>query len=162
MMPKDKSALEKEYLRCVKNNAFVQIPKEKYVGYVKEAYSDIASAEQEIEKSPKWALVKAYQALFLMSNALLIRKMGFYSKDHGCILIALLKENGLSEKALSSISNLLKNKNKNEDFFEEVSNIRIARNKYLYLPQTQRQMNVSVKDIVDEIKALVKIMGVEE
>jgi len=162
MMPKNKETLEKEYLRCVKNNVFVQIPKEKYLDYVKEAYSDIASAELEIEKSPKWALVKAYQALFLMSSALLIKKAGFYSKDHGCVLIALLRENGLSETVLNSISDLLKNKNKNEDFFEEVSNIRIARNKYLYLPQIQRQMNVSVKDIVGEIKALIKIMGVEE
>lgn len=159
MMPKNKNALEREYTRCIKSNAFVQISKEKYIDYVKEAYADIASAEQEIEKSPKWALVKAYQALFLMSNALLIKKMGFYSKDHGCILVALMKENGIPEKVLGSISELLKNKKKNRDFFEEVSDIRVARNKYLYLPQTQRQMNVSVKDIVDEIKSLIKIMG---
>lgn len=159
MMPKNKDALEREYSRCVKANAFVQILKEKYIDYVKEAYSDIASAEEEIEKSPKWALVKAYQALFLMSNALLIKKMGFYSKDHGCILVALMRENALSERTMNSISALLKNKKKAEDFFDEVSNIRIARNKYLYLPQTQRQMNVSVKDIVDEIKSLVRIMG---
>ncbi len=161
-MPKNKEALEKEYSRCIKANAFVRLPKEKYIDYVKEAYSDIASAEEEIEKSPKWALVKAYQALFLMSNALLIKKMGFYSKDHGCILVALMKENALSEKVLEDISKLLKAKKKAEDFFDEVSNIRIARNKYLYLPQTQRQMNVSVKDIVDEIKSLIKIMGEKE
>lgn len=149
MMPKNESTLEREYSRCVKKKKFVEMPKEKYIDYVKEAYSDIASAEEEVEKSPKWAVVKAYQALFLMSNALLVRKTGFYSKDHGCILIALMKENALPEKVMNNISALLKNKKKNEDFFEEVSDIRIARNKYLYLPQTQRKLNISVKELVD-------------
>ncbi len=159
MMPKSENALEREYSRCIKKKKFVQMPKEKYIDYVKEAYSDIASAEQEVEKSPKWAVVKAYQALFLMSNALLVRKTGFYSKDHGCILIALMKEKVFSRKIIDDISVLLKNKKKNEDFFEEVSDIRIARNKYLYLPQTQRKLNVSVKELVDEIKILIKIMS---
>lgn len=159
MMPKSENALEKEYSGCVKKKKFVQMPKEKYIDYVKEAYSDIASAGEEVEKSPKWAVVKAYQALFLMSNALLVKKMGFYSKDHGCILIALMKENALPGKIMDGISALLRNKKKNEDFFEEVSDIRIARNKYLYLPQTQRKLNVSVKELVDEIRILIKIMS---
>lgn len=159
MMPKNKESLEREHNRCIAEKAFVRIPKESYSDYVKEAYADIASAEEDVQKSPKWAIVKAYQALFLMSNALSIKKLGFYSKDHGCILVALMKENVISPELLEKISAILKQRKKAENFFEEVSNIRIARNKYLYLPQTQRKLNVSASDIIEEIKEIIRVLG---
>ena len=159
MIPKNKSAIEKEYNRCMKKRAFVHIPKELYTEYIKEAYSDMASAEKEAETSPKWAIVKAYQALFLATSAVLIKKAGFYSKDHGCVLIALLNENVISKDVLNRISSALKSKKKTEDFFDEVSNIRVARNKYLYLPKTQRNLSVTVPDILDEIRELINILG---
>ena len=68
-----KSSIEKEYARCIKKRAFVQIPKELYTESIKEAYSNLASAEKEAETSPKWAIVKAYQALFLATRAILIK-----------------------------------------------------------------------------------------
>jgi len=104
-------------------------------------------------------MIKAYQALFLMCNAVLVKKTGFYSKDHGCILTALSHDNSIPEKKLDNISTYLKNRNKGENFFEEVSNIRITRNKYLYLPETQRRLNVSAREFVDEIKMLIRLLG---
>lgn len=159
MMPSNRQSLEKEYKRCIAKKAFVQIPKEAHTDYIKEAYSDIASAEEDVEKSPKWAIVKAYQALFMMTNALSIKKLGFYSKDHGCILVALMNENVIPSEILSKISAILAQRKKTENFFDEVSNIRIARNKYLYLPETHRKLDVSVADVVDEIKEIIRILG---
>lgn len=94
-----------------------------------------------------------------MLNSMLIRKTGFYSKDHACILVALMREKAFSSDILDKISILLKDRKKNENFFEEVSDIRVARNKYLYLPQTQRLLNISVQDLVNEIKDMIKILG---
>ena len=162
MMPKSRKSLETEYRRCVVKKAFVQIPKEKYVDYVRESYADIASAEEEVQKSPKWAIVKAYQALFLMTNAVAIKKLGFYSKDHACVLVALMKENVIPAELLDKVSAILRGRKKTDNFFEEMSNIRVARNKYLYPPQTQRQLNVSVSDIVKEIKEIIRVLGEAE
>jgi len=94
-----------------------------------------------------------------MSNALLIKKMGLYSKDHGCILIGFMHENIIPPEIMDNISVFLRSIDKNGTFFDEVSNIRIARNKYMYLPENGRNFDVSVKEIVDEIRNLIRIMG---
>src|SRR3989338_5948395 len=140
MFPKTKEKLDKEYEKCRKS--FVAVNKESYLHYKNEAYSDLQSAEND--SSEKWAITKAYQALFLMCNALLVKNSGYYSKDHSCIIIALLKNNIVTEGTLNKINDTLKEKKKlltefepKDNFFEEISNIRITRNRYLYLPATQ-------------------------
>ena len=50
-----------------------------------------------------------------------------------------------------------------DNFFEEVSNIRITRNKYLYLPETERKLKISHKTIIEEVKEIINILsGAEE
>ena len=100
MLPKNNTALEKEYKRCQKS--FITISKEAYKDYFEEAYSDLDSADKE--ENDKWAIAKAYQALFLYCNGLLVRKAGFYSKDHGCVLIGLLKNNIVPKEILEKNS----------------------------------------------------------
>ena len=150
------------YDKCLKK--FVKVNKENYLDYIKEAYSDLESAEKE--DNEKWAITKAYQSLFLMCNALLVKNFGYYSKDHECVVIALMKNKIIASKTIEKISKIL-NKGQEldlkpkKDFFEEISNIRITRNKYLYLPKTQRKLNVSHKDIINEVKELIRLLGEE-
>ncbi len=166
MIPKDIKKLDKEYERCKKS--FVKVDKGAYIHYKNEAYSDLQSAEKDT--SPKWAITKAYQALFLICNAILVRNLGFYSKDHSCVIIALLKNKIITGEAISKINNMLVEKKKllpefksKDNFFEEVSNIRITRNKYLYLPETERKLKISHKTIIEEVKEIINILsGAEE
>lgn len=167
MIPKNISKLNKEFNRCSSKNTFVKVGKESYIDYMNEALSDLNSAEKE--GNEKWAITKAYQALFLACNALLVKKLGFYSKDHGCVIVALLKHGIVSEEKLEKITSMLEQKKKmfselrpKNSFFEEISNIRIARNKYLYLPQTQRKLKVSAKGVIEEVKEIIRILGEEE
>ena len=162
MIPKTEEKLEKEYRRCKKS--FVAVNKESYIHYKSEAYSDLQSAEKD--ESPKWAITKAYQALFLLCNALLAKNLGYYSKDHSCIIIAMLKNEILTEETLNTINNMLKEKKKlltefkpKDSFFEEISNIRITRNNYLYLPETARRLKSSHKAIIEEVKEMVNILS---
>ncbi len=162
MMPKNDKALEREYNRCQKS--FVSVSKESYKDYFEEAYSDIDSADKE--ENDKWAIAKAYQALFLYCNGLLAKKTGFYSKDHGCVIIGLFKNNIVPKEVLEKIHKMLKEKKKvfteielKDNFFEEISKIRITRNKYLYLPKTQRKLKESPKQRVKEVKEIIKILS---
>lgn len=162
MLPKDNNALESEYKRCQKS--FVAVSRESYKDYFEEAYSDLDSADKE--DNDKWAITKAYQALFLYCNGLLVKKTGFYSKDHGCVIIGLFKNNIVSKEILEKIRNMLEEKKKvfteielKDNFFEEISGIRIARNKYLYLPKTQRKLKESPKERIKEVKEIIKILG---
>lgn len=162
MMPKTKEKLEREYEKC--KNKFVKLDNSFYIEYQNLAYEDLDSARKE--KNPKWGIIKAYQALFIMCNSILVRKLGLYSKDHNCVIIALLSENLISEKLLAEIHKMLEEKNKlfvglqsKESFFEEISNIRIIRNKYMYLPKTLRDIKTSSGEIIEEVRKLIQILG---
>lgn len=164
MIPKTSKAVENEFERCLRNKAFVKIPKERYIDYVKEAYEDLSSAEKE--ESDKWAITKAYQSLFMMCNALLVRHLGLYSKDHGCVIVALMKEEILSQSILKTIYRMLKDRKAvfsgtkvTEAFFEQIFYVRMIRNKYLYIPRTQRKVRTSPTKIIDEIKETLKILS---
>ncbi|MDI6737635.1 MAG: hypothetical protein QME12_03905 [Nanoarchaeota archaeon] len=162
MVPKTKQALERSYRRCGKS--FVKIDKSLYREYQQMAYDDLESAAKE--ESPRWAATKAYQALFLMCNAVLVKKLGFYSKDHNCIITALLYDKIIPEDSLRKIHDMLKKKDKffaeispNESFFEEIANIRISRNNYLYLPKALRNIKTPADRIIDEVRELIRLLG---
>ncbi len=167
MISKNSKRLNKEFNWCSSKNTFVKVGKESYIDYMDEALSDLNSAAKE--ENEKWAITKAYQALFLACNALLVRKLGFYSKDHGCVIVALLKHSIVTEEKLARINAMLEQKKKlfselrpRMNFFDEISNIRITRNKYLYLPRTQRKLKVSAKGVIEEVKEIIRILGEEE
>ena len=132
--------------------------------YTNLAYEDLDSAFKE--QNVRWAVTKAYQSLFLMCNSILVKKRGFYSKDHNCLIIALSNENLIPEEILLRIHNLLKDKEKlfegfnpHDSFFEEISKIRIERNNYLYLPNTLRKINKKSEEILNQVRELIKILG---
>lgn len=161
MIPKTKESLEKTYKNCEKK--FVKIDNIFYSEYQGLAYEDLDSAVKE--ENARWAISKAYQALFLMCNSILVKKLGVYSKNHTCVLIALLYNNLMPKDTLDKINKMLKKENlfnrlpHKESFFEEISNIRILRNKYLYLPKTMEKIKTPVDQIIEEIKELIKLLG---
>lgn len=159
MLPKTEKALDKAYKRCLRD--FVTIEAGTYTSYFEEALSDLDSAEKE--QSNKWAMAKAYQALFLYCNGLLVKKAGFYSKDHGCVLIGLLKHSIVAKETLQKIHELLEKKKEiltevESNFFEEVNNLRIKRNNYLYLPKNLGP----ARERVNEVRELMQILGEAE
>lgn len=162
MVPKTKQALERSYRRC--ERTFVKIDKSLYRDYQQMAYDDLESAAKE--ESPRWAATKAYQALFLMCNAALVKKLGFYSKDHNCIITALLFHGIIPEETLKSIHEMLEKKDKlfaeippKDSFFEGIANIRISRNNYLYLPKSLRHIKTPAEMIIEEAKELIRLLG---
>ncbi|MBI2565334.1 hypothetical protein HYV79_05130 [Candidatus Woesearchaeota archaeon] len=162
MLPKTKEVLEKVYKKCEKK--FVKIDNSLFREYQELAYEDVDSAKKE--ENPRWAVTKAYQALFLMCNSILVKKLGFYSKDHNCVIIALLSNKLIPEKTLTQIHQMLKKKDKlfaellpKNSFYEELSNIRITRNNYLYLPKTLRKVKIPSEKIIEEIRQLLQLLG---
>ena len=156
MLPKTEAGLEREHARC--KRSLVSVAKESFKDYFEEAYSDLESAEKE--KNGKWAMAKAYQALFLYANGMLVRKAGFYSKDHGCVLVELLWHKVVPQGTLEKIRVMLKEKkNLFSGFFEEMSQIRIARNRFLYIPNTQRKLNESPQQRIKEVREIIKILS---
>ena len=74
MIPRTDKALEQAYASCVRHKTFIQIDKQSYADYRDEAISDIASAKKEDDV--RWAIVKAYQALFHQCSAVLVKNLG--------------------------------------------------------------------------------------
>ncbi len=160
MLPKTSKKMERTYAQCQKH--LVEAGRESYKDYFEEAYSDLDSANKE--ENDKWAITKAYQALFLYCNGLLVKKTGFYSKDHGCVIIGLLKNNIVPKEILQKINKLLEQKKSlfkelKDNLFMEIDNIRITRNKYLYIPKTQRKLKESSKERVTEVKEIMQILS---
>ena len=156
MIPKKEKAIEKSFERCKKT--FVQINKENYLSYREEALSDLNSAYNELkEGSIKWAIVKAYQALFLQCTAVLVKNLGLYSKDHGCLLIALLKNNLLKQEIVEKVESIFNHK---KTLYEEIESIRIFRNKALYFPKTQNIIGKEdAEKRIEEVRKMILALG---
>lgn len=91
-IPKSTEALQKAFLNCETRGRFKKVEQQSFSDYLERANKDLASAERDFHaKDYHWDRVKAYQSLFHILNALLIKKLGYYSKDHGCVIVALMK-----------------------------------------------------------------------
>ena len=155
MIAKTENGLERAYGQCERNNAFIKIDKESYVDYRDEALADLESAGKE--EDARWAIVKAYQALFHQCTAVLVKNLGVYSKDHGCLITALLKHNLISKETLEKAHTLLDHKT---TLFEEIDNIRISRNKALYFPKTQSKLGKQEAErIIEEVRELMVVLA---
>jgi len=155
MIPKTDQALEKAYAFCMRQNTFIRIDKQSYVDYRDEALADLASAKKE--EDVRWAIVKAYQALFHQCTAVLVKNLGVYSKDHGCLITALLKHALIQKETLEKVHSLFDHK---KTLFEEIDRIRLSRNKALYFPKTQSKLGKEeTSKIIEEVRALLMILG---
>lgn len=157
MLPKTQQALERDYANCKTRRKFITIDKEAYTDYLNEAHSDLASAQKEFESgSLKWALVKIYQSLFLLCNAILAKNLGFYSKDHKCLITALMKANLISKDALEQLKGVVSKRN----LFEEITNARLERNQAMYFPKSRRRLtDTEIRATFAEIKTIIQLLG---
>lgn len=164
-IPKTKESIEKVYGNCKRNNKFREIDKNLFSDYLVRSQKDIASADNDLKNEDYyWARIKAYQSLFHMLNALIVKKLGYYSKDHSCILAALLKEDiitgNISEQLHLVVESITKNSQSVEDFIQDIDDLRIQRNFALYKPKAWEE--ITKKDIESElnkIKSNLKILG---
>src|SRR3989344_2535087 len=109
-LPKTAKAVENAYQSCEKNNKFRKIDLQQFNDYAVRSQKDIASADNDFNNEDYyWARIKAYQALFHMLNALLVKHCGYYSKDHGCILTALLKNDIITDEIASELHLVVEN-----------------------------------------------------
>jgi len=155
-LPKTANALENAYTNCEKK--FRKIDSSQFKDYVIRSQKDIFSAENDFKNEDYyWARIKAYQALFHMLNALLVKNFGYYSKDHGCILTALLKNRIINDETASQlhllVENVVKTKIKtSEEAIQDIDDFRIQRNFALYKPKAWEE--ITRKDIGQELNKI--------
>jgi uncharacterized protein (UPF0332 family) len=151
------AALEKAYQNCEKRSKLREISSEQFQDYLVRSQKDIASAENDFKNGDYyWARIKAYQALFHMLNALLVKKYGYYSKDHGCILTALLKHKIITgEVALQLhvvIESISEKSASMEEAVQDIDDFRIQRNFALYEPKAWK--DVTKEDVAQELNKI--------
>ncbi len=162
-IPKSGEAIQNAFLNCEKRGRFKKVDQSSFFDYVERAQKDLASAERDFEaKDFHWARVKAYQSLFHMLNALLIKKVGYFSKDHGCVIIALMKEGIISEDAANGLHLLVDKVLKHatsRDVYLDINDFRIQRNFALYKPKPWDDVKEEdVRAELDNIKSNFRIL----
>ncbi len=97
--PKTNEKLGKSYESCEKRGKFIELSREAYPKHLELAKDDLNSITTDFDKKNwRWVVTKSYYAIFHATNALLVNKLGFFSKDHLCALIALKKETLIPEE----------------------------------------------------------------
>jgi len=159
--PKSEKAAEKDYVDCIEHKRFKQINKSFYSEYLTRSQKDLTSAYRDLEDGDyHWGIIKAYQALFFVLNALLIKYKGYFSKDHRCIITALLKEKVISTAVAEHVDLFIKNL---DDFktLDEVDDLRLDRNKAMYSPTAWKDFKKQqAETILNEARELInKLVG---
>ena len=163
-IPKTLNAIENAYNNCKKFNKFKEIDKNLFSDYLTRSQKDIVSAENDFKNEDYyWARIKAYQSLFHMLNALLVKKIGFYSKDHSCILAGLMRNNiitGKVAKELQINTDNLEFLQIPENFIQDIDELRIQRNFALYKPKAWEDVKKeNIETELNKIKNNLKILG---
>lgn len=105
--PKTSEKLEKSYETCEKRKKFVELSKDSYSEHLELAKDDLNSIKTDFEqKNWRWVVTKSYYAVFHATNALLVNKLGFFSKDHLCAVLALKKENLIPDELYKELGNI--------------------------------------------------------
>jgi len=89
-LPKKLEKIKKSYKNCSNLGKFTTVNQEEFSAHLEKAKSDLANVESDFRKQ-SWdrVIIKSYYSTHHAINALLIRKKGFYSKDHICAILAL-------------------------------------------------------------------------
>ena len=159
-LPKTTNTLGKAYQDCEKSNKFRNVAKESFPDYVIRSQKDMASAYNDFKNEDYyWARIKAYQALFHILNALLVKNLGYYSKDYGCILTALMKNEIITDEVASQLHIIVENVTKksitsSEEAIQDIDDFRIQRNFALYKPKAWE--DVTKENIEQELSKINK------
>ncbi len=91
--PKNNKKLESSFKNCWDRKKFIEVPNKIYSKHLELAKDDLSSIKTDFENENwRWVITKSYYAVFHATNALLVNKLGFFSKDHLCAVISLKKE----------------------------------------------------------------------
>ena len=105
--PKTDEKLEKSYKSCKDRNKYITLDKQKYFEHLEMAKDDLSSIRTDFDnKNWRWVITKSYYSIFHATNALLIYKLGFFSKDHTCAIIALKKENLITQEIYKKLGKI--------------------------------------------------------
>ena len=105
--PRTDEKLKRSYENCRKRKKFIQLFKESYTEHLELAKDDLNSIKTDFDsKNWRWVITKSYYAIFHATNALLVNKLGFFSKNHLCAVIALKKENLIHEKLYKELGDI--------------------------------------------------------
>jgi len=89
-LPKEEKGISSFYENCEKRKKFIEADKDNHEKHLKKAKHDLFRAVREFEdKCWDWTVIKAYYAIHHAANSLLLKKKGFFCKDHSCLIIAL-------------------------------------------------------------------------
>lgn len=167
-MPANQEAIDAAYQNCEKNKRFRAIDKNSFSDYVVRSQKDIASADNDFKNEDYyWARIKAYQALFHMLNALLVKKLGYFSKDHGCIIAALMKNEVITDEAAQRLHVVVQQDIQSDatatDALQDIDDFRIQRNFVLYKPKawedvTKRDVELELRKIRNNLQILAELL----
>ena len=106
-LPAKEKGIEKFYCNCENRKKFIQSDKENYKQHFEKAKHDLYRAEKEAEdKCWDWTIIKAYYAVHHAANSILLKKKGFFCKDHSCLIIALKYHNLIEKELFDELSKL--------------------------------------------------------
>ena len=165
-LPQTENAISNAYQNCESANKFREVDRNSFSDYMIRSQKDIASAENDFKNEDYyWARIKAYQALFHMLNALLVKNIGYYSKDHGCLIIALMKNKIITDDIASKLHIVVENlPNKEitrpEDTLQDIDDFRVQRNFALYKPKAWEEVTKEdIQQELDKIKKNLQILA---
>ena len=106
-LPNTEKGVKKFQENCEKRNKFIQGNREFYKKHLKKAKHDLYRAVREFEDQCwDWTVIKAYYAIHHAANSLLLRKKGFFCKDHSCLITALKHYNLIPDNLFSELTEL--------------------------------------------------------
>ena|SRR3989338_3088337 len=152
-IPSTEKALQQSYLSCEKRGKFKQVGRASYSDYFQRAQKDLISAERDLQAGDfHWARIKAYQSLFHLLNAILVKHWGYFSKDHSCVIVALMQNNLITADIAARLHLLTEKTIKGataQDIYGDIDEFRIQRNFALYKPKAWE--NVKKEDVEEEL-----------
>lgn len=97
--PSTAEAVENAFQNCEKRNKFIEVDSSAYLEHLELAKDDLNALEADFKSQNwRWVVTKSYYSIFHATNALLVNKQGFFSKDHLCAVIALKKRELIPQK----------------------------------------------------------------
>lgn len=90
-----------------------------------------------------------------------MKHLGYFSKDHGCVIIALMLKNLITANLAGQLHLLTKKVIKRattKDIYGDINQFRIQRNFALYKPKSWE--DVKKEDVQEELKKIKKIISI--
>ncbi|MFH1751542.1 MAG: HEPN domain-containing protein [archaeon] len=153
LIPKTLEKLKNAVKNCEEQNVFRKASKEDAGKFLAKSQEDLFFAENLLDENKlDWAIMACYRSMYLAGTALLVYYKQEYSKDHGCLVIAILDilKNEKPVKQIQKVKRIL------EEEVEELEKIRRIRNMCQY--QLHEIDESKAKKCVNEAGKFLKII----